>query len=519
MYRFLAVSVTGVALAALAVAQSAAPRYVILMIGDGMGWPQVQLAESYLGAQTQTFRAPLRMTTLPVAGLVRTQSATAHVTDSGAGGTALACGIKTANGYIGMDTNYIKYASLATLARRHGRKAGLVTTDSIVGATPAAFYAHRPDRWSTYPIGVDLFRSGIDVCVGASGFEDPLGLAIPTNTLCALTNELADLVVPGNPATNASGVTWRDLHSLTSTYGYTWIGTPEAWHALSPTQGKVIATLDIPYGITARTGAITLAELTRTTIALLNNPSGFFLMVEGARIDKMGHVNDAAANVHETLAFDDAVSVVYDFFTNHPNDTLLIVTADHETGGMTIGHGDNNFAWLGRQRGLAGDFQKAFDAYRATHTLRSRPGRWWAALTGGEDAGKARASFDDVKPLLRHYFGFGDATDDIALSPFEWRQLEHAFEDSMRGRQLFPDDDTFRAMYGGQDPLTITATRILNAHAGVRWSTLDHTSADVPVFAAGVGSAWFSGLHDNTDIPRYIMRVTLPGQPFPVLLD
>lgn len=519
MYRFLAVIVSAVALAGVAGAHPAAPRYVILMIGDGMGWPQVQLAEFYLGAQAQAFRAPLRMTTLPVAGLVRTHSATAHVTDSGAGGTALACGIKTANGYIGMDTNYIKYASLAALAQRHGRKAGLVTTDSIVGATPSVFYAHRPDRWSTYPIGVDLFRSGIDVCVGAAGFDDPLGRAIPTNTLCALTNELAAFVVPGNPATNASGVTWRDLYSLTSTYGYTWISTPAAWHALSATQQRVIATLDIPYGIATRTGALTLAEVTRKTITLLDNPCGFFLMVEGARIDKMGHVNDAAANLGETLAFDDAVAAVYEFYTNHPNDTLLVVTADHETGGMTLGHGDNHFAWLGRQRARASDFQNAFDAYRATHTLRSRPGRWWAALTGGEDAGKARASFDAIKPLLREYFGFGNDKDDIALSPFEWRQLENAFEDSMRGRHLYPDDDAFRAMYGGQDPLTSTATRILNALAGVRWTTLDHSAADVPVFAAGVGSAWFSGLHDNTDIPRYIMRVMVPGQPFPVPLD
>lgn len=519
MYRFLTLVVTAVTLTSVAVAQPAAPRYVILMIGDGMGWPQVQLAESYLGAQAQTFRAPLRMTTLPVAGLVRTHSATAHVTDSGAAGTALACGIKTANGYIGMDTNYIKYASLAALAQRHGRKVGLVTTDSIVGATPSVFYAHRPDRWSTYPIGVDLFRSGIDVCVGAGGFEDPLGLAIPTNTFCALTNELADLVVPGNPATNATGITWRDLYSLTSIYGYTWINTPETWHALSLTQGKVIAVLDIPYGIAVRTGALTLAEVTRKTITLLDNPSGFFLMVEGARIDKMGHVNDAAANLGETLAFDDAVAAAYDFYTNHPNETLLIVTADHETGGMTIGHGANHFAWLGRQHGRASDFQKAFDAYRATHTLRSRPGRWWAALTGGEDAGKARALFDDIKPLLREYFGFGAAKEDVALSSLEWRQLEHAFEDSMGGRQLYPDDESFRAMYGGQDPLTITATRILAAHAGVRWTTFDHSAADVPIFAAGVGSAWFNGLHDNTDIPRYIMRVMLPEQHFPVPLN
>ena len=493
-----------------------APRYVIFMIGDGMGWPQVQLAESYLGAQAKTFRAPLRMTSLPVAGIVRTHSANAHVTDSGAGGTALACGVKTENGRVGVQgTNEARFASMAHLAHRHGRKVGIVTTDSIVGATPSAFYAHQPDRWSTYPIGIDLFTSGFDVFVAAGGFDDPHGLAIPTNVVYDLTNTLAAFVEPGNPATNASGITWKHLPSLTASYGYTWIDSSTAFRALRPAPRKLIAILNVPRPINAVSGALTLAELTRTSMALLDNTNGFFLMVEGARMDKAGHQNDAATCLHDMLEFDAAVAAAYEFYTNHPNDTLLVVSADHETGGMTLGHGGNKFRVLARQRGAAGEFQSAFNAYRAAHTTRSRAGRWWASLTAGADAGKARASFDDVKPLLHHHFGFGDRDGDVKLSPFQWQELEQAYRDSMRDKQLYPEDDMFRKMYGGQDPLTITALRMLNEQAGVRWTTLGHSSGDVPVFAAGVGSAWFGGLHDNTEIAAHIMRVMLPGVAFP----
>ncbi|MCX7847393.1 MAG: alkaline phosphatase [bacterium] len=492
------------------------PRYVIMMIGDGMGWAQVQLAEGYVGAEEGNFRGRLVMTGLPVAGVVRTHSANAHVTDSGAGGTALACGIKTRNGSVGVDTNGWRYVSLATLAKRAGKKVGIITTDSLVGATPAAFYAHRTDRWCTYPIGVDLFRSGFDIVVAASDFDDPAGLAIPTNVLCALTNELSDLVVAGNCATNTSGITWTELHALTAVYGYGWITNASEWYGLAPGTGKYVAVLDIPYGIADRTGGLTLAAVTRKCIELLSSPSGFFLLVEGARIDKCGHINDSAASVFETLAFDDAVGAVYEFYTNHVDETLLVVTADHETGGMTFGHNENKLKLLGRQRGLAAEFQEEVTKYRSKHTLRGLIGRWWANVVGSEDAGKRGGSFEDIKPLLQSFFGFDDENEGVILTQSEWQELEWAFEESMGGRRWYPDDEVLRAKYGGYDPLTVTATRILGEHAGVRWSTFDHSAAHVPVFAAGVGSAWFNGILDNTEIPRYIVRVMLPWQDFPL---
>jgi len=513
------VALTALTSALLSMAQPAAPRYVIMMIGDGMGWPHIQLAEYFRGACTGAVRLPLHMTSLPAVGIVHTHSADHLITDSGAGGTALACGIKTANGFIAMCTNHAKYASLAALAQRHGRKAGIVTTDSLVGATPAVFYGHRPDRTLAFPLAVDLFRSGIDLCVAASTFEDPLGLAIPTNMLCALTNELASLVLTGNPATNATGVTWRDAHSLTADYGYSWIASSEDWLAAQPGPYKRIAVLDIPHAIDAPTGALTLAAVTAKSIQLLDNPTGFFLMVEGARIDKLSHLNDAAAVVRETLAFDEAVAAAWDFFTNHPDETLLIVTADHETGGMTVGQHGNQFALLARQRGRAALFQSAFETYRASHSLRSLPARWFSTLIGGPDAGKRAASFDHMKPLLRDHFGFDDAENGLTLAPHEWRLLQRAFELSMEGGPLNPEDDLVFSSYRGHDPVTIAATHILNAHAGVRWTTMDHSSADVAVFAAGPGSALFNGIHDNTDIPRIIMTIMLPGQPFPVRLE
>lgn len=498
----------------LGAAGIAGPRYVIMMIGDGMGWPQVQLAEMYRGAEEGQLRRRLQMSELPVIGVVRTHSASDVVTDSGAGGTALACGIKTRNGYVGVDTNGVKYASVATLAKCAGRKVGIVTTDSLVGATPAVFYAHRADRWSTYPIAVDLFRSGFDLFVAAGDFDDPAGKNISTNGLCALTNELWELVVPGNPATNPSGVTWVDVRSLTSRYGYTWISTVDEWRAAKPSDEKRIAVLDIAYGI-ERTGALSLAAVTRRALELVDSPSGFFLMVEGARIDKCGHANDAAGNVFETLAFDEAVSEAYQFLRQRPEETLLLVTADHETGGMTLGHGANRVLVLRRQAGLGVGFEARFAHYKARHTTRGMLGRWWAAVVGGEDRGKERARFEDIKGLLREWFGFGEEAGDVVLTAEEWRRVEEAFRYSVGGKREYGEDDVFKVQYGGYDPLTITAVRLLGDRAGVRWSTVDHSAADVPLFAAGVGSVWFGGMHDNTDVPRLIMKVMLPGKAFP----
>jgi alkaline phosphatase len=503
---------------AASAAHAAPPRYVILMIGDGMGWPHVQLAEALLGAQAGVHRVPLHMTTLPVTGLASTHSANNFVTDSAAAATALACGVKTSNGMLGVDSsNTLRFASIATLARQHNRKIGVVTTDTLVGGTPAAFYAHRPDRWSEYAIGADLLASGFDLFVASGGFGDPDGKNVPTNGIATLTNELAAFVAADATGTNAS-VLWHSLPGLTARYGYAWVDSAQTFRALQPAAHKTIAVVPMPRVLVAASNALTLAEVTRKCLAVLDNPTGFFLMIEGAHIDKLSHQNDGAAVAQEVLAFDRAVIAAYAFYTNHPDETLLVVTADHETGGMTLGNGTRRFKLLARQRMLATEFRGKIDEYRVTHTRRGPLGRWLAAFLRSADAGKKPAQFADVVPLLQQCFGFGGTNADVPLTPAEWQALERAFDDSMRDVQVYLKDAALRAQYGGQDPLTITALRLLNEKAGMRWASLDHSGAMVPVFACGVGRARFAGIQDNTAVAHKIMQVMLPGVAFPVAL-
>jgi len=494
-------------------ARTVPPRYVILVIGDGMGLAHVQLAEACLRAPT----GALCMAALPVTGLVRTQSANNYVTDSAAAGTALACGRKTNNGMLGVDTNGACFASIAALAKRQGKKVGLVTTDALVGATPAAFYAHRPDRGLQYPIGSDLLASGFDLFFATSGFGDPDGANIPTNMLGELTNTLAAFVTADTSGTNAAAVTWKSLPSLTALYGYAWVATARTWRALHPSSRKTIAVVDLPRPLMAASNALTLAEVARKSLALLDNPNGFFLMIEDTMIDKAANQNDGAAIAQDVLALDRAVAAVYDFYTRHPDETLLVVTADHETGGLSLGYGERHFALLAQQRVLAADFRTKLDAYRATHTTRGAVARWLATILRTKNAGKQPAAFAEVTPLLHQCFGFGYRAGDVHLSSNAWRLLDQAFQDSLRDRERYPEDDALRARYGGQDPLTITALRLLNEKAGLRWATFDHTGVAVPVFACGVGSTAFCGMQDNTSIAKKIMRVMLPDVTFPVV--
>ena len=499
------------ALAGACSAASNEARHVFLFIGDGMGLSQVQLAESLLGARAGNRFVPLRMTSLPTLGLARTYSGSDFVTDSAAGGTALATGHKTANGMLGVNcSNTCRFVSIAERAHQHSRKVGMVTTDTLIGATPAAFFAHQPSRDMDYPIGADMLASGFDLFFATGGFGDQEGKNVPTNQIAYLTNVLAPFVESIVTGTSGPVVTWKPLLGLTSAYGYTMIESAHTFVALHHAPGKIIAVGNVPQAIVAASNAVTLADVTRTSIELLDGTNGFFLMVEGARIDKACHPNDAATAVKEVIALDQAIDVAYAFYTNHPDDTLIVVTADHETGGITLGHDGCKFALLDRQTVTAAGFWEKLDAYRAAHTTRNMVSRMCASAFFLKDAGKPRAAFNDIRPLLRESFGLGDDARGLGLSPQEWRQLEQAFDDSMLGNKLDRSDDLVQRKYSGQDPLTITAQRMLYEKAGVKFATFNHSGAAVMIGAIGVGQEAFVGFHDNTDIPKAIMQVMLP---------
>lgn len=262
-------------------------KYVFYFIGDGMGVNQVQGTELYLGELEEKIGiTPLQFTQFPYATMATTFSATNGVTDSAAAGTALATGNKTKNGAIGVlkDLQTPVY-SIATWAKDKGCRVGVATSVSVDHATPAAFYAHAAGRSSYYAIGTDLYKTGFDFYAG-SDFLQPED--------------------KNNPQA-------ENLYQMADQYGYTIARgykdylkkskKAEKMILLQPEASSKTDRTAIPYAIDRKKGDMTLQEITRSAINFLSKDlsKGFFLMVEGGKIDWACHSNDAATVFHEIM--------------------------------------------------------------------------------------------------------------------------------------------------------------------------------------------------------------------------
>ncbi|MDR2816206.1 MAG: alkaline phosphatase [Proteiniphilum sp.] len=276
-------------------------KNVIVMIGDGMGVSQV-----YAGLTAN--KGALHLERSHFVGFSKTYSASSYITDSAAGGTAIACGVKTNNGSIGVDTAGNPVRSLLEYAADNGLSTGVVASCAVTHATPASFVAHQHSRSMEEDIAVDFLNSDITLFIGggkkyfdarsdnenllekleAKGFQVALNM---DGIKKATTGKLAGFVADEHPAPY-------------------------------PERGEF------------------LPESVQAAINLLkNNNKGFFLMVEGSQIDWACHANDKEAAVNEMLDFDRAVKAAFDYADQNPN-TLVVVTADHETGGMALTGGD-----------------------------------------------------------------------------------------------------------------------------------------------------------------------------------
>lgn len=277
------------------------PRNIILLIGDGMGQGALTLASLYAhGAPGK-----LTLNQFPVCGLARTASANNKVTDSAASGTALAGGYKTNNGMIGKTPDKVSRKSFAALARESGRSIGIMTTDALTGATPAAFLAHADHRNQAEKIAADLSAAKSMILIGS----DPKPF-LPKKE--------------GGRRTDS-----RNLLAELQKAGYRETATPEALKQ---------APADVPvYGFIPDWNNTTLlSRFASAAFEKLNaNPKGFFLMVEGHYPDKGGHGNNPDQSVNGVLMNDFLAKAALDFAMKHP-DTLVVVTADHETGGLCV---------------------------------------------------------------------------------------------------------------------------------------------------------------------------------------
>jgi len=468
--RRLALALTTVAAVAAGPAQKHA-KYVFLFIGDGMAMPQISSAEVFSRAMTSKDISINRLgfTQFPVAGLTTTYDAGSFITDSASAGTALATGNKTLNGVINMDTTKTRqFKTITEYVHERGVKVGIVTTVSLDHATPASFYAKTPSRGNYYDISVQLGRSGFEY-FGGGGFLQPRGK----------DHDQADAIALARQA------------------GYTYVNDKAAFQALKPGAGKVLAvnrtlqdSSSMPYEIDRKPDDLSLADYTRKGIELMaSNPKGFFLMVEGGKIDWACHANDAASSIRDTLAFDRAVSEAVKFAEKHAGDTLIVVTGDHECGGMTLGFAGTQYStFFARIAPQKMSFQRFNDEVVEPYK---------------QATARDKARLGDLAPAIRENFGM----DLAALSPLQQAQLEAAFQRTMGNGQAQPAQEDRFLLYGGYEPITIKVTQLLNQTAGIGWTSYAHTGVPVATFAKGVGQELFAGYYDNTDIFRRLARV------------
>ncbi len=433
-----------------------APKYIFYYIGDGMGLAPANAAE-YYNRNVLGNTEPLLMNTFPSVGWLTTYSASSPVTDSAAAGTALATGHKTKNYMLGMNPDTVSVGSVAAELFEKGWGVGLATSVYPDDATPGAFYAHVPNRKHYYDIDRQMAASGYQF-VGGAGLKGDY--------------------VDGDST---------DIYTRLAEAGVQVVRGPEGIGSISSDRVLLLnpagtKNWNIGYTIDSIPGVLNLPLMARTCLAQLErtSPERFFMMVEGGNIDHALHANDGGAAIKEILNFNEALAVAVDFYRAHPEETLIIVTADHDTGGMGfMPAAKEGFKYIESQR----ISKEEFNDY--CKSLLDRTDYTW----------------EDMKGVLTDKLGLFST---VPVSEADSEGLRRMFEQTF-GMRSTADQQT---LYASFNAFAVEVFRIFNKAAGMAFTTTGHTGNPVPVYAIGCGADIFVGYTDNTDIPARIRRLT-----------
>ena len=465
------------------------PKYVFLFIGDGMTYPQFQTASAYLSINADkdtilTTNEMLNFMKFPVAGSATTYDSTSFCPDSASTATSIASGHKTYSGVLNMnEAKNKKYTTIAeSLKNEMGYKIGIISSVNINHATPAAFYAHQASRNNYYEIGLELIDSGFDYFAGGA--------------LLKATGDNSD-----KPQT--------DLYELAATAGYKVVKTQAEAQALTADAGKAIVIAEdladsnsMSYEIDRTETAWALKDYVQQGVTMLDNDKGFFMMVEGGKIDWACHANDAGSTIHDTLALADAVQVAIDFAAKHPDETLILVTGDHETGGLSIGFAGTNYStYLKNINSQTISYAKYDADYVAKYV-------------------ESKTPFADAMADVSALFGLvlpdqadKAASKTLVLTDYEVAELKKAYELTLKGG--FGTDANGKSLqtqeeyvqYGTYTPFSVTVTHLLNNKSGINFSSYSHTGLPAAVYASGTGAELFIGGYDNTDIYNKMAQI------------
>lgn len=413
------------------------PKYIFYFIGDGMGPSHVLGTELYLGELQGVIGTPNKLcfTQFPHTAFVTTYSASNGVTDSAASGTALATGTKTKNGRIGVDANGEDVYSIAHTAKNAGMAVGIATTVCINHATPSAFYAHNTSRNNYHEIAQWMLTADYDFYAGGDA--------------------------------KCSDKQREELYSKACDNGYTIVRGYNDYLEKTDNSKKIMLYQEqvaevIPYTIDRNKDDLTLAQITEAGIDFLygKKKEGFFIMIEGGKIDYASHSDDVATVFHEVLDFNAAIEVAYEFYKKHKEETVIIVTADHETGGLVLGY--------------KGDYSLSL-----------------------KELDKQQVSMDRLKEILQAQ---GETT---------WGEIAKIVNDNIgigiRGSK--PSDEKVTMTADLANKIAWEAIYDINRKAAISWASGNHSGAYVPLFAIGKGAEKFYGVIDNTDIPKSIKNI------------
>lgn len=451
-----------------------APKYVFLFIGDGMSYPQFQAASDYLGALEDdddivSGGKNLSFMDFDVAGTATTFDSTSFCPDSASTATSISTGKKTHSGVINMDETKTKSYETITekLKEQKDYKIGVISSVNLNHATPAAFYAHQASRNSYYDIGKEMIESGFDYFAGG-GLKDETGENEDQTSLYDLAKEAGYKVAK----------TQAEAEALTADAGK------------SIVIGETLADSDaLSYDNDRAEAEWSLRDYVDKGIEVLDNDKGFFMMVEGGKIDWACHANDAGSTVADTLALGDAVQSAVDFAKEHADETLILVTGDHETGGLTIGYAGTDYdTFLTNLENQQISYAK-YDSDYVTKYIENQ--------TGFEDAMKdVETLFGLVTPA-----NAANAKDEtLVLNDYEMQRLQEAYALTLAGGIGEEPSQEQYVQYGTYEPFSVTVTHLLNNKSGINFSSYAHTGLPVAVFAEGVGEEAFGGSYDNTDI-------------------
>ncbi|KAL2919762.1 vacuolar alkaline phosphatase [Polyrhizophydium stewartii] len=432
-------------------------RNVVLMVSDGFGPASQTLARNYNQFVNKLpAGAQLPLDTILV-GSSRTRSSSSFVTDSAAGATAFACAIKTYNGAIGVDPDSVPCGTVLEAAKARGMFTGLVVTSRITHATPASFSAHVSSRGDEDEIAIQQIGNyslgrRVDLMFGGG-----LCHFLPNTTSSSCRPDQTNVLA------QAAEIGWK-------------IGTDRAFFdSIVPDKAQLpimnLFNLDhMSYNIDRDpTVEPSLAEMSAKALATLEAVShaqgtGFFLMIEGSRIDMAAHTNDPAPHIHEILQYNEAVAAVKAFVDKHP-DTVMISVSDHETGGLSVG----------LQRGPAYPIYAWFpEALTGVHHSAEFIVRKLKAFTGPNIA-------DFISTTV-----FGEWLGGVAPTDADIKFLSNTTQ--------------------AQDQMENYIGKITSDLAGLGWSTHGHSAVDVNLYVHGAKAHELFGNHENTEIGDFIVR-------------